>query len=140
LFFIPSLKSNPKYIVSITYSDFKSGWCFIIYKALYLFGPNNSYYLSWWSLIVSNIPRSAKLILTLISHVGYLSPSKGKFIDSSRHYSYHRLTKYCIRIFMIILWHTPNSQKNCVWCDFSYWVQQAQLPCVVYCNQRFQHL
>jgi hypothetical protein len=92
-----------------------------------LFGSDNSCYLSSWGVIISYIPQSVKLILTSISHVGYLCPSKDKFIEFSRHYSYHGLTKDCIIIFMVTLWHTPNSYKNCVWCDFSYWVQQAQL-------------
>jgi hypothetical protein len=74
-----------------------------------------------------NLLSHPKLILTYISHVGYLSPSKGKFLEFLRHYSYHELTKDCIRIFMLTLCHTQNSLKNYLWCDFSYWVQQTQL-------------
>jgi hypothetical protein len=101
-----------QYTPSITDLDLKSGWCLIIYKTLYLFGSNNSCYLSSWGVIVSYISRSANLIFTSIFYVGYLCPSNDKFIMFSRHYSYHGLTKDLIRIFIVTLWHIPNSLKN----------------------------
>jgi hypothetical protein len=64
--------------ISITYSDLKSGWiwCFIIYKALYLYWSDSAAILSSRGSSASYIPQSAKAILTSIGHVGIL-PNKG---------------------------------------------------------------
>jgi hypothetical protein len=116
LLFITILKSYTKCCFSITYSNLKSRWCLIIYKALYLFGYGKCCYLSTRGVIGSYIPRSAKLVLVSISHVDYLCPSKGKFLEFSRHYYYHGLDcdirKILIRIVYDVISHIGCNKPN----------------------------